>query len=78
MYGSLFGYPLQITACGESNEVFIGIEQSFSNKFCIFFDQKFGKVLFFSCVNFTNFPVFWEKFAKFFISQIRKRRRKKT
>jgi hypothetical protein len=64
-------------ACEQSNEVLTGIKQRFSNKFLIFFHQKFGKVFFFPCVNFTNFPVFWEEFDKFFISQIRRKKTKK-
>ncbi len=50
--------------------------QDFPTNFVYFLTKNLGKFCF-SCVNFTNFPVFWEKFAKFFISQIRKRRKEK-
>jgi hypothetical protein len=51
--------------CEQSNEILTGIEQRFSNKFFIFFDQKFVKVLFFSCVLLIflffskSLPSFW-------------------
>jgi hypothetical protein len=37
---------------------------SSSDKFCRFLEKTFGKFLFFSA-NSTNFPIFWDNFAKF-------------
>jgi hypothetical protein len=65
-------------ACEQSNEVLIGIKQRFSNKFFNLFSPKMWQSFFFPYVNFTNFPVFWEEFDKFFISQIRRKKTKKT
>ncbi len=39
------------------------------NKFCHFIDRKIGK-FFFPSVNLTNFPIFWEILAKFFIPKV--------